>query len=97
MKRKLSAQEIKKLQDYHGEPECFEEAVQFGEWVVGKYGDMTNCNNGRKIYYFTVDEEPRNEFIEHFEGKAWYNAITFIPAYEYAKSLTENQTQTQNP
>ena len=70
MKRKLSAEEIKKSQDYHGEPEWFEEAVQFGEWVVGKYGDMTNCNNGRKI-------------------------ITFIPAYEYAKYLTE--TPTKNP
>ena len=97
MKTKLSAQEIKKLQDYYTEPECFEEAVQFGEWVVGKFGDMTNCNNHVKIYYFTVKTEPSNKFIEHFHGKVWYNASTFIPAYEYAKSLTETQTPTQNP
>ena len=97
MKTKLSAQEIKKLQDYYTEPECFEEAVQFGEWVVGKFGDMTNCNNHVKIYYFTVKTEPSNKFIEHFQGKVWYNASTFIPAYEYAKSLTETQTPIQNP
>ena len=97
MKTKLSAQEIKKLQDYYTEPECFEEAVQFGEWVVGKFGDMTNCNNHVKIYYFTVKTEPSNKFIEHFQGKVWYNASTFIPAYEYAKSLTETQTPTQTP
>ena len=71
MKKKLSAQEIKKLQDYYGEPECFEEAVQFGEWVVGKFGDMTNCNNGLKINYLTVNQESRNEFIEQFERKIW--------------------------
>jgi len=94
MKKKLSAQEIKKLQAYYTEPECFEEAVEFGEWVVGKYGDMTNCNNHTKIYYFTIQSESREDFIRHFQNKTWYNAITFIPAYEYAKSLTQSQPPT---